>query len=303
MKTLTTLLVFLVAILGISSVWANPGDFLYISFDPVSASLGEGAESIRRGAVSALLSPGALGKVRTREILLAHTFLTLDRRLSAIALSYPFGERGTLGIGALQAAVTDIDGRDFDGKHTEFYEDTRNVLAFVFGFRPHSKFSIGTSLKALFRDMAGQEASGTAFDVGASADIWYDVTVTASGRNIGASWPWNSDFWSDALQIQKNDDIPAAFALSAGSRSLPLGIEAGAGILKIESEELVLSGGLQIPLDDGLVVRAGGSYDNPSIGFGFNSVFPFAKVFFDYSWGKTELTDDPIHRVSLTSRF
>ncbi len=303
MKTLITLMVFLVVVLGPSSSKANPGDFLYLSFDPVSASLGEGAESVRRGAVSALLSPGALGRVRNREVFLAHTFLTLDRRLSAVAISYPFGERGTLGLGILQAAVTDIDGRDFNGKHTEFYKDTRNALSFVFGFRPHPMVSIGTSLKALFRETAGQEASGTAFDVGASADVWHDVTVTATGRNIGASWPWNSDFWSDALQIQKNDDIPAAFALSVGSSSLPLGIEAGAGILKIESEDFLLSGGLQIPLDDGFVVRAGGSYDNPNIGLGFNSVLSFAEIFFDYSWGKTELTADPIHRVSLTSSF
>jgi hypothetical protein len=265
--------------------------------------MGEGATAVRFGAASTLLSPGTLARVEARELFLANTFLSLDRRLSAAGFSMPLGDRGALGLGILQAAVTDIDGRDTNGKHTENLADTRNAVSFVFGFRPHTRVTLGVALKAFFRNTADQTASGTGFDVGASARVWNDLIVTVGGRNLGASWPWNSDYWSDALRIQKDDKIPEAFTCSVGSRGLPWGLRAGVGLLKIRDEEVVISGGIAFPVTEALVIRGGGTSDDPELGLGFQTGLPFADILIDYSFGSGEITSDSIHRVSLATRF
>jgi hypothetical protein len=285
------------------SAGTNTGDFLYMPADPYSAVMGDGATAVRFGALSTLQSPGTLARIEARELHIANTFLSLDRRLSALAFSMPVGDRGALGLGVLQAAVMDIDGRDTNGEHTEYLDDTRNALSFVFGFRPHYRVSIGVGLKAFFRETAGESASGTGFDIGASALAWHDLLVTVAGRNLGATWPWNSDYWADALRIQKDDPIPAAFTCSVGSRNLPWGCSAGIGLLAVEGDDVVISGGIGIPVTESLVIRGGGSVDDPEIGFGFKTGVPFADVDIDYSYGAGELTADAIHRIALSTRF
>lgn len=291
----------------------NPGDFLYAPFDPASATLGGASELLRGGASAALRSPGIVGSMETREVFLAHTFLSLNRRLDAAAVALPIGERGVLAVAGLQAAVDNIDGRDFNGRHTEYLSDTRNAVSFVFGFRPSTRVSVGIGLKALFRETAEEQASGSAFDIGTRVILREGIAVALAGRNLGimhpqgkpmgAYWPWNTSFWSDELQIQKDDRIPPAIALSAAASSLPWGILVGLEIDKIEGENVNVSGGVQFPVDDRLRLRAGGTFDSPALGVSVLAPFSATTLTVDYSWSTGELTGDDIHRVSVASRF
>ncbi|MBN1423407.1 hypothetical protein JXA88_02520, partial [Candidatus Fermentibacteria bacterium] len=289
----------------------NPGDFLSMPFDPSTAALGDAAEILRGGAASALRNPGIIGSMESREVFAAHTFLSLHRRLDAAAVAMPIGNHGTLAIAGVQAAVDKIDGRDLNGRHTGYLTDTRNAVSFVFGLRPIPQASFGIAIKALFREMSEETASGTAFDIGGRAEVYEGITVALTGRNLGimrpkgrpmgAYWPWNSSYWSDDLQVQKDDRIPPSLAFSAASRSLPWGLRAGLGVAKTEGEAATVSGGLEYPVDNRLTLRAGGTVDSPALGASMLIPVSSALVTVGYAWSTGELTNDPIHRVSLTS--
>ena len=292
---------------------ANPGDFLYGPFDPSSSTLGGAAELLRGGAASALRNPGIVGGMESRELFVAHTFLSLDRRLDAAAVEVPIGERGVLAVAGLQAAVNNIDGRDTNGRHTAYLSDTRNAVSFVFGFRPSTRVSVGIGLKALFRETAEEKASGSAFDIGTRVNVREGIAVALAARNLGimhpqgepmgAYWPWNTSYWSDELQVQKDDRIPPSVALSAAVTSLPWGIRAGIEIEKVEGENAEVSGGIEYPFDDRLSLRAGGTVDSPSMGATILVPVSTAAVTVGYAWSTGELTGDAIHRVSLATRF
>ncbi|MCU0613042.1 MAG: hypothetical protein MUE60_14805, partial [Candidatus Eisenbacteria bacterium] len=265
------------------------------------------------GAAASLRNPGIVAAMDGREVFLAHSFLSLNRRLDAAAVVVPIGERGVVALAGLQAEIDEIDGRDLNGRHTGYLTDTRNAVAFVFGFRPSNRVSVGIGLKALFRDMAEETASGSAFDIGARVIVSEGVSVAVAGRNlgimhpqgraIGAYWPWNSSYWSDELQIQKNDRIPPCLALSVASVSLPWRLRAGVGLEKTEGESPLFSGGVEYPVDDRLILRAGGTGESPGLGATLTVPVTAATVFVGYAWSAGELTNDPIHRVSLTTRF
>lgn len=308
-----TTLFLLVLLTTASHSRVNPGDFLTSPFDPSAAVLGDAAEILRGGAAAALRNPGIVGAMESREAFAAHTFLSLNRRIDAVAVAIPIGDRGTLAIAGLQAAVDKIDGRDFNGRHTGYLTDSRNAVSFVFGLRPNPRVSFGIAIKALFREMAEETASGTAFDVGARVEVREGTTLALAGRNLGlmrprgrpmgAYWPWNSSYWSDELQVQKDDRIPPSLALSVASCALPWGLRVGFGVEKTEGEAATVSGGVEYPLDDRLALGAGGTVDSPALGASLVLPVSSALVTFRYAWSTGELTGEPIHRVSLASRF
>lgn len=295
------------------SAAANPGDFLYAPFDPASAALGGAADLLRAGAAAALRNPGVLGSAREREVWAAHTFLSLSRRMDAAAVAVPVGELGTLALAALQVSVSDIDGRDSNGRHTGYLSDTRDAIFFVFGLRPSPRVSVGIGLKALSRRIGEEDASGSAFDVGARVLVRDGITVALAGRNlgvmhpkgrpVGAYWPWNTSYWSDELKVQKDDRIPPAMVVSAAAVSLPWNLRAGIDIEKIEGDAAVASGGVEYPVDDRLSLSVGGTLDSPALGACV--LVPVSKAILQvrYAWSTGELTGDDIHRVSLTARF
>ncbi len=233
--------------------------------------------------------------------------------MTSFAASVPIGERAALGIGALQIATTDIDGRDVNGRHTEYLSDTRNLIAFVFSVKPVHRASVGISVRALFRSTAEQKASGVAFDVGTRIKVAPAVTIALVGRNLGltrpqddsygAYWSWNTDYWGDELRIQKDDRIPPALGLSGTLERLPCNIRFSAGLVKIEGEALTVSGGLEYPVDERFLVRAGGEWDRPNAGFRLLVPFSLAQISFDYSFGRGEITSDSVHRIALSSVF
>lgn len=288
-------------------------DFLYFTPDPCTATLGEGAAALRNGAVAVLMNPAGVAYGSGKELYISHVFLTLDRRLSAMAFSIPMGERAALGLGVMQAAITDIDGRDLNGRHTEYLSDTKNVASFIFSFKPTERFSLGLSFRALFRKTAEEDASGVAFDIGSRALVGKGIVVAMVGHNLGltrpldrpygAYWSWNTKYWGDSLQQQKDDRIPPSLGLSVAFTRLPARLRAAMGLLKIEGETARVSGGLEFPVDERLLLRLGGELDSPSIGFRFVTPLPYAVFFFDYAYGKGNITEDPIHRVSVSTRF
>ncbi len=306
------LLLVFVLICGASSAAVDPGDFLSLAFDPSVAALGDAADVVTPGPLACLRNPGILAAAPPKSVALAHTFLSLERRMDAGAVAFPLGERGVVAVGGVQASVDRIDGRDTNGRHTGYVSDTRNAVSFAFAFRVNPAVGVGLGVKALFREMAGETSSGSAFDVGVRVGLTPRLGLGVAGRNLGlmrprgrpmgAYWPWTTSFWSDELQVQKNDRIPPALTVAASVA--PVGkLVVGVALTKTEAEAATLSGGVEYPVDDRLILRAGGTAGSPSVGGAFLVPLPRGTLRVEYAYRTGELTGDAIHHVSMSSRF
>jgi|GEM_PF-3340389 len=295
------------------STYASNTEFFYMSFEPVRVAMGEGISTIYQGTRSSTINPATAALTREKHVHAAHVFLSLDRRISCFGASIPVGNRASLAVSGVQTAITEIDGRDTNGRHTEFLSDEINMVSFIFAFRPSSRVAAGMAVKPLFRTTGGEDASGVAFDIGTHILLPYDLHASVSGRNLGitqpqdrsmgAYWSWNTDYWGDDLQIQKDDRVPPALSAGIGCSTLPLGIKAVIGILTVEGETVEFSGGIEIPVDERMGLRAGGSLDNPGIGCRFLIPLEYANLELDYAYEEGEFTGDPIHRISVAALF
>jgi len=313
MKYTTKLITFAIIALWISTSMASNSEFFYMSVEPVRAAMGEGFPTVYAGTRASIINPSTAALVREKHLHASHVFLSLDRRISCFGASIPIGGRASLAVSGIQAAVTDIDGRDTNGRHTEFLTDEINMLSFVFAFSPSPRVSAGIGVKPLFRKTGGEDASGVAFDIGTYVLFPYDLYLSLSGRNLGitqpqgrsygAYWSWNTDYWGDDLQIQKDDRIPPALSTGIGCSTLPFGIKATLGLLVIEGESAELSGGIDFPVDHRMRIRVGGSLDNPGIGCRFLLPLDYARVEMDYTYTEGEFTGDPMHLISISALF
>ena len=89
-----------------------------------------------------------------------------------VAAAVPIWRIGVLGIGWQNYSIDDIEGRDTDGKFTEFFDDSENAFFLAYGVPiAANKMNIGISFKYVqqqFTVLEGASANGMGFSLGMS---------------------------------------------------------------------------------------------------------------------------------------
>ncbi len=120
-------------------------------------------------------------------------FLSLDRGLNFLSFSTPLPPSAGLSLGIINAGVSDIAGRDRDGRPTETYSTSENAFFLSFGLRIDTNLVVGISTKILYYKLFTDMTSTTAgFDLGMIYRITDEFVVGVCLQDLGSKYKWDS---------------------------------------------------------------------------------------------------------------
>jgi len=120
-------------------------------------------------------------------------FLSLDRGLNFLNFSTPLPPSAGLSLGIVNAGVSEIEGRDRDGRPTENHSTSENTFFLSFGVRIDTNLVVGISTKILYYKLFTDMTSTTAgFDLGVIYRVTDEFTLGACLQDIGSKYKWDS---------------------------------------------------------------------------------------------------------------
>lgn len=254
--------------------------------------MGLGAEAIAQGdAFTARASngfggyynPAGLAFIQRRIFAASYSNLTLDRAVHYVGLTFPLKPTAGVSIGWINAGVSNIDGRDFDGNHYGTLNFHQNAFIFAFANRFTDKVSVGIGAKilyALFPEMLEEgkalKSSGVGFDAGILVKLVEKLQVGLQVRDINGKFNWDtSEYWSKGLS--KTDNFPTVMKIGVAAfpnQNLALEYDLEASSQDAVEHHFGTEYAAQFKPGHIFALRAG--YDFGTMTFGFGYEFPLA---------------------------
>ena len=240
-----------------SKLGGLPGAPIRMGFGAEGIGFGNALVALRSNKTTGYYNPALLPFQESPVAFVSAGFLSLDRNLNFLSYSRPVAPSGGISIAIINAGVSDIEGRDSDGRRTGTFSTSENAFFLSFGVRIDPRVSIGISTKILYYHLYTDINSTTVgFDFGMAALITEELTLGLALQDIGSKYKWNT---TDLYGVNGNattDRFPLRkkIGLAYTSSSLPLRAS-------IESEHIsgvfLLRTGAEFQLIPEFVLRAG----------------------------------------------
>lgn len=241
----------------VSPMAGLPGSPMRIGFGSQGIAMGNAMVATRTHANVGYYNP-ALAAFQERQVgSVSVGFLSLDRSLNFVSFSTPLPPSAGLSLGIINAGVSDIAGRDRDGRRTEDYSTSENAFFLSFGVRIDTNLVVGISPKILYYKLFTEMTSTTAsFDLGGAYRLSEELTVGICLQDIGSKYKWDSSHLYGLQGNSTEDHFPVRkrFGLSYTPQELPV-------LAAVEFEYLarmaLLKFGADISLTPSFSIRAG----------------------------------------------
>ncbi len=294
-----------------SSIGGLAGAPMRMGFGARGIAMGNSMTGIIDHELHSYYNPAILPFVSIPTLDIAYCILSFDRKLNFLSFSNNIKPNAGFSISVINAGVTNIDGRNRDGIHTETYSTSENAFIFSFGLRPNPNFSIGVSAKILYYYLFENMKSTTAaIDVGILYVLTDGLTIGAAIQDIKGKYHWNSSklYGIDGKDFYDNFPLRKKIGLAWLQKDLSFIISSelemvGSGIIARVGSEielipgLALRGGIdQISLDSDLLPK-------PSLGFSLESQSIIWMPKFQYTYVFEPYSINGIHILSLAYKF
>ncbi|MCX8011180.1 MAG: hypothetical protein N3A61_08510, partial [Ignavibacteria bacterium] len=274
-------------------------------------AMGNAMTSLNKGEIQGYYNPALLPYILTPTVSITYGILSLDRKLNYLSYSSNLKPNAGFSIGIINSGVSNIDGRNSDGIHTETYSTSENAFLFCFGLKPSSKISIGATAKILYYYLFEEMKSVTAsIDVGLVYLITDGLVIGAVVQDLKGKYHWNStklygkygrDFY-DYFPLRKRISlswIPTDYSFSYSGEFEIIGsskfIRFGSEYQILES--ISIRGGVdQISLDNDLPIK-------PTFGLSFETEVMKWKPTFQYTYVIEPYSLHGIHLLSLSLKI
>lgn len=261
------------------------GAFLRMGLGAEACAQGDAFVARADNGFAAYYNPAGLSFLPTRSFAVSYSNLSLDRSLHYVGLTFPLKPTAGLSLGWINAGVSDIDGRDYDGNHygTLSYHD--NAFAFAFANRFSDFVAVGVGVKVLYslfpkllEDDKALKSTAVGIDVGILVKPVKTIRIGLQAKDINGKNSWDtSKYYSEGST--RNDEFPTIY---------------NAGIALVPNEEISVEYDFEASSEDvvehhfGLEyavindakyrfdLRFGYDGDKPTFGFGYR--FPMMET-------------------------
>jgi len=306
-KIIIYLLVNLVLYLSIETLYGQvlsspigglAGSPMRMGFGARGIGMGNALTAVLSGQLDAYYNPASLPFVTSRTFNATYCILSLDRRLNFLSYTTNVKPNAGLSIAVINAGVSNIDGRNYDGLHTQVYSTSENSFMLSFGLKPDTSLSIGMTTKILYYSLfEGIKSTTLAVDFGSIILLKPELTIGIVIQDIGAKYKWDT---SKLYGLRGNviiDRFPLRKRIGIGWNSNKLNFILS-GELEFIGKLRCVRFGTEISPVKGLSIRGGVDQITlnsdvqvkPSMGFAFEktfskwaTVFHYAYVFEPYS--------------------
>lgn len=208
----TFLLFFIVTMIvsaqsTVSDISSMPGAFSRMGFGARGMGMGNAMSAVRDGSLVSYYNPALAPFQEGNSFQTSCSILSLDRSLNFLNYTRRFelGKKvnpdGTvvprsiagISVGIINAGVSNIDGRDSDGRKTGDLSTSENQFFVAVGNRFSEKLAIGIAFKfyyyKLYQDVT---SSGLGFDVGALYLLNESMTLSFMVSDINSKDEWDT---------------------------------------------------------------------------------------------------------------
>jgi len=294
-------------LVGLSVIYAQErggyaGSFLRLGLGARSAGMGGAYVGIPGSVYSAYYNPAGLPELRSQEAAFSYRRLSLDRQFYFAGIAFPIPPAAGAAFGWIHAGTDNIDGRDFNGIHTQMYSDNQNAFLFAFGIPVYRLINIGISGTIVRESLVGITAKGFGFNAGILIKPLKNLTAGASVRDIGADYSWSTESLYEHGSTQ-SDAFPAVY--SAGTQYLieRYNTSAVLDVVKNTKGAVDYRFGCENSSLNPLVIRAGINKKNFSAGFAVTFPAFNGEGTFEYAFLSDDISPESIHIFSFTFAF
>lgn len=167
---LAIFLFFLIEINAQTPLAGAPGGYSRLGADAFSLAVGNATIASSDNFGSGFSSP-AMPAFTRNDFFQATTFMTgLDRHIYSVYGQHKAGAVAAVSYGLLFSKIDNIDGRNNNGEHTEFYQTNESTGLINFSLKPRKmNFTVGVSLKwhyaNFFKDIPSTSSWGLDFGI------------------------------------------------------------------------------------------------------------------------------------------
>ncbi len=284
------------------------GAFLRMGLGARAMGMGGGSVAVIN-EYSSYYNPAGLVFLKGKYVSSTYNSMSLDRSLFSLLYAQSFENekeearniRAGFSGGVISAGVSNIDGRDLNGIHTQMYSTSENCFFFSFALMPSPFFSVGLSGKVLYYrlpevtwDDGALSSTGFGFDFGVMVKPKKHLTLGIAIKDVMAKYNWDTQNVYEQ-GVQTVDTFLVRFRAGAAYDSLFNRITLTFDIEKIEYFPVSFYTGVEFKLIDYLTLRSGLRNGDVTFGFGTELNVLDRKMFFDYGYVSEPVAPGNIH--------
>lgn len=232
----------------------SAGAFARLGFGARGIAAGNALVADLSGDASPYYNP-ALAPFTTRQNLAATAgFLSFDRKLQYLQFAAPLKPRAGIAAGLTHLRVSEIDGRDDSGFHTEDFSADEFAFFLAFGTCTGERISIGAALKFFRADYLDTREPALTFglDLGLAARVTERLSLGMAASDLLARYEWEDGSGTSVV-----DRFPMRLRLGGAYRLLEGRAHFRAEAEARRSSREALGGGSETEQD--VLARVGGS--------------------------------------------
>ncbi|HEY5615052.1 MAG TPA: hypothetical protein VIL52_03445 [Bacteroidota bacterium] len=294
-----------------SELGREPGAALRMGYGARGLGMGNALGALRSGELSAYYNPALVPFQSFRSATASFGILSLDRRMNFLSYGQALKPTGGIFFGIINAGVSEIDGRDVNGRHTEMYSTSENAFMLSFGTQVSPSVSIGLTSKILYYSLYKDLSSTTvAFDLGLVYSVSDQLALSGIVQDLNAKYTWdtstlfgrNGNTTTERFPLRRRIGVsfqPEYYGSTISAEYEFIGSTSFArvGVEIYPIPQLALRAGVdQIDFQGTLATR-------PSFGFMLEPEFGFLSSYIHYAYVVEPYSPHNIHIISLTVGF
>ncbi len=228
-KTVLKFVLFALIVFANNAAFSQAGKagaFLRLGVGARAKAMGSAFTGLAQGVEASYYNPAGLPFLKNKQLQLSYRALSLDRKFNYIGFGMPIRPKiagvsegktlnGGFALSWIRAGVSDIDGRNSDGQHSQNYSNSENAFSFAFGLHPTQKLAIGLAVKVIlnrFPELGIEDktvsANGVGFDFGLLYFAADGITFGVTFKDINTKYRWNSQDIFDEDGSETIDNFP-----------------------------------------------------------------------------------------------
>ena len=294
-----------------SKLGGAPGAPLRMGFGARGMGMGNALTAVRGGELNGYYNPALVPFQSTRTATASFGILSLDRQMNILSYGQDLKPTAGVFIGILNSGVSDIDGRDINGRPTEVYSTSENALIASFGTRVSNFVSIGLSAKILYYHLfEGLNSTTVGLDIGFVYSFSDQLALGGVLQDINAKYTWDTSklYGRDGNTTTERFPLRRRLGVSympeyyGSTVSAELEIIGSTSIMRLGAEmypieQFALRAGVdQIDFEGNLVAK-------PSFGFTLKPDFGFVSSYIHYAYVLEPYSPHNIHIIALSVTF
>lgn len=250
--------------------------FLKLGVGAPSISMGDAYSSLTDDATAVIYNPARLLQGASTNVVIMHSSQMLDLNHNFIAGKFKFSEKFAMGIGFLKTGVDDIEIRNIPGEPEGKFNADFLAISLSAAYKFSNELSVGATGKFLYEKIFVDDASGSAFDIGANY-VKNNLSLSAVITNIGSI---------NGLRREETK-LPTAFRVGGGyyHKQGDIGFRFGLeGFKVLDGGSFHVNAGGEFGYDDIIFLRTGyqTSYENRGLTAGLG--FKYKNFNVDYAY-------------------